>query len=1115
MDHPLRLKFSQPQAIALFLALTALGLVGNYLRFELFFSIEFLFGSIFTMLAVQTLGLRWGAVTGLVVSSITWPLWNHPWAFVIMTCEVVVVGLLFRRRNLDLVLADALFWLFLGMPLVYLFHMSVMHLSIENVTLTALKQAINGINNTLVARLLFIAASRRFGTSYYSLREMIFNFLIFFLLAPSLLLLAFQGRADIVETEQAVRNSISFAGQRIAGSLGNWLDAQRSHLSFLATTAATASIPSMQQHLEDSLPSQGILRLGVMNRSAVSIAYAPAVDQLGNSTIGLDFSDRPYLADLKKNLHPLLTETMMGRVGTPLPIAAMVVPILKNGVFNGFIGGVLNLSQLKHILQLHVRDHMLPGVTYTLTDRNNRIIISNQVNTSIMEPFTREKGELVPLKGGIAEWLPESRKNISVSDRWSNGFFVAEHKVGPLSEWTIILEQPIAPFQNRLYARYAMHLGRLSIILFAALTLAHLLSRQAASSLVALSGISRDLPDKVAANQHLQWPESAVIETGSLIENFKAMARILTEQFHDIQTMNTTLEQQFEERTAELLESREQYRLLAENTSDVVWRIDLTTMRFVYISPAVFRMTGFTPEEVLAIPVEATFTPQSLREVQHWITDAIQDFANGRTETRDLNRQVELWCKDGSTLWVEVGSSFILNEHNQPVAITGISRDIRKRKLIEDKLKESEARFRSLFENVLVVSLLIDPIDGTIVDANAAAERFYGWSSATLRTMRINDINAAATDTIKSELEKARKKERNYFLFRHRLADSTERDVEVYAGPIRSEGRVILYSIVHDITDRLQAEKALREKTEALKDLTQQLEIKVKSEIAARLKNEQILIQQAKLAAMGEMIGAIAHQWRQPLNTLGLCVQNVRDAWRHQDLDDEYLETTTESALVQIRHMSRTIDDFRNFFLPDKTKTIFDTMAAAGEVLSLFSAQLRANNITYELYCRTHDKWLDTLSDIEPCPEKTIAGYRNEFEHVLLNLINNAKDSILAKEKSGRFSQGESGRIFFEFAKEDQTVTIKVCDNGGGIPPSIIDRIFEPYFTTKTPGQSGTGIGLYMAKTIIEDHMQGRLTAENSTEGAVFTITLPATDEVTANEEAPDESNTSEAIGAE
>ncbi len=216
----------------------------------------------------------------------------------------------------------------------------------------------------------------------------------------------------------------------------------------------------------------------------------------------------------------------------------------------------------------------------------------------------------------------------------------------------------------------------------------------------------------------------------------------------------------------------------------------------------------------------------------------------------------------------------------------------------------------------------------------------------------------------------------------------------------------------------------------------------------------------------------------------------MQDAYEKGKLNAEYLDKSVQKAMAQIGHMSRTIDDFRNFFKPDKEKKVFDTMRAVGDVLSLLSAEISADMIACRLTCHTHGKNFTDQNDIITCAEKTMMGYQNEFEHVVLNLINNARDAIMAKRRSGNGEKPEQGLLSFDFYNTNGKIVIEVSDNGGGISPEVIDRIFEPYFTTKDASK-GTGMGLYMSKVIVEEHLNGTLTAKNSERGATFTMTLP------------------------
>lgn len=248
----------------------------------------------------------------------------------------------------------------------------------------------------------------------------------------------------------------------------------------------------------------------------------------------------------------------------------------------------------------------------------------------------------------------------------------------------------------------------------------------------------------------------------------------------------------------------------------------------------------------------------------------------------------------------------------------------------------------------------------------------------------------------------------------------------------------------------------------------EELKKRVEEAVTENRKKDHLLIQQSRLAAMGEMIGNIAHQWRQPLTTVGMILQGLPFIQRKGELDDKRLAENIEKGMEQIIKMSTTIDDFRNFFKPDKKQENFLVNKSIGEVLNLSEGMLNAHHIKVET---TVEKPM------------TVTGYPGEFSQVLLNIINNARDAIVE-------SGVREGKITIDALQEKNNAKISICDNGGGIPEAIINEVFDPYFTTKEEGK-GTGIGLYMSKTMIEENMNGRLCAVNSERGACFTIELP------------------------
>lgn len=281
----------------------------------------------------------------------------------------------------------------------------------------------------------------------------------------------------------------------------------------------------------------------------------------------------------------------------------------------------------------------------------------------------------------------------------------------------------------------------------------------------------------------------------------------------------------------------------------------------------------------------------------------------------------------------------------------------------------------------------------------------------------------------------------------------------------------------------------LQEKTAQLEDLNKLLEKQVQEEIEKRMEKEKLLIQKSKMASMGEMVSAIAHQWRQPLNSLGLIIQDIEDAYEFEELNREYIKQVIRDSMMHINYMSRTIDDFRNFFKHGNEKVHFDVKMAVKEIINMVSSELKKSNVSYKYICdcKKGEPVEITQGDsifVCNCEAFSVYGSPNELMQAVLNIIINAKDAILQKKATNP----DIGVITVDLSRKDGKIYIKILDDGGGIKEELISKIFEPYFTTKQ--DEGTGIGLYMTKQIIEESMDGILYVRNVGQGAQFTIEL-------------------------
>ena len=272
---------------------------------------------------------------------------------------------------------------------------------------------------------------------------------------------------------------------------------------------------------------------------------------------------------------------------------------------------------------------------------------------------------------------------------------------------------------------------------------------------------------------------------------------------------------------------------------------------------------------------------------------------------------------------------------------------------------------------------------------------------------------------------------------------------------------------IEDFANKLEIE--VEKKTKELQEVNKNLQKLVEEKVNEVRDKDKVLVQQSKMAAMGEMIGAIAHQWRQPLNSLALNIQLLEDMVEDGECTQENIEKFVDKNMQTIQFMSQTIDDFRNFFRKDKEAVEFNIKEAILKTINLQKAQLNNHNI--EIITNLIDAY--------------IKGYKNEFMQIILNLISNAKDAILERrEKIGDFE----GKIEVYNKVLDDKIIVGIKDNGGGIPDEIKERIFEPYFTTKEEGK-GTGMGLYMVKEMVE-RMKGKIEFRNVDDGVEFIISF-------------------------
>lgn len=362
--------------------------------------------------------------------------------------------------------------------------------------------------------------------------------------------------------------------------------------------------------------------------------------------------------------------------------------------------------------------------------------------------------------------------------------------------------------------------------------------------------------------------------------------------------------------------------------------------------------------------------------------------------------------------------------------------------LQENIINNIDKKINSLNHNLIAISNLLDT--NHIEVATSIVNSVY---------TQINSINIYITNLINYDLSLAIEEKRDTQKVFNTL--TTILNISIIF--------VFLFSIILSVLLinnfkklHLVLEDTVDEKTKELQKLNESLERKIKKEVASNRKKDLIMFQQARLASLGEMIANIAHQWRQPLGAIMVIVQSFQLKSKMGKLTPEYVDEKVADAILLANNMSNTLDDFQNFFKPNKSKSFFSIKQCLLDSLELSKYVLEQENIKVDLNIK---------KDIQ------ILGFYNELSHVFLNIISNSKDALKTVSNKPRLMQ-------IVVKKVKNQAKVYIYDNGGGIESEILPKIFEPYYTTKYKS-NGTGIGLYMSKQIIEKQMHGSIKCKN------------------------------------
>ncbi|MBE9039777.1 response regulator [Oscillatoriales cyanobacterium LEGE 11467] len=526
--------------VLLFLLLA--GYMGNYFKIPIIFHIDWLFGSIFTVLVIRLYGLGWGTIAAVISNSYTIFLWHHPAAFIIFTLEAIFLGWGLRRRSSNLLLLDVYYWIVIGFPLLWFLYVFVIKIPPQSVLLISFKNPLNQICNTLIASLILthtpISQWLRAKTiKTHAFEQTLLNLLVAFVLLPALVLTIWNCQDATSVEENNILSHLENTQKNISTDLQNWHQQSQDKLQAIASSF---------QNSDRSDPSQDQEKIQIVRQAVNEFRNLYIIDTDGkilNSTVARNTDrnvtqfDGLQVRDLLKAKQPMLSEVM--EVSNS-PTIFQSVPILNNETLVGQLFAEIDVNVLK---QKWLSSQSESTRFVSLLDEQNRAIASTRDELKIGQLFDRDgNGEIHRLDRNIHIWVPKI-PNMAKVVRWRKSFYVNKGAIGGDLPWIVAIEEANASHLVALDGIYTKSFAILMAIALLAPILAKTISRSLVKPLLQLANITSNLPDKLTEQQALTIPTSSITEIDTLSSNFQLMASALQDKFQEIQQASWQLQQ--------------------------------------------------------------------------------------------------------------------------------------------------------------------------------------------------------------------------------------------------------------------------------------------------------------------------------------------------------------------------------------------------------------------------------------------------------------------------------------------------------------------------------------------------------------------------------------------